>query len=95
MYQNASSNSNKQLTNDQWQAILQALLENYEEGKLKCRIIKKVAEIFMSSTIIEAAKRNSRNCAFGVPVIKLMDSIIMDQYHNMLMYHVLPTIKTK
>ena len=44
--------------------------------------------------IIEAAKRNSRNCAARTPVIKSLDSITVDQYRNMLMSHVLPAIKT-
>ena len=43
--QNISSTPNKQLTNDRWRAILQALLENYEEGILKRRTIKEVAVI--------------------------------------------------
>ena len=46
-------------------------------------------------TIIETAKRNSRNCAAGTPVMKSMDSITADQYCLMLMSHVLPAIKTK
>ena len=46
MDQKANSRANKQLTNDQRQAILQALLANYEDGKLKRGAIKKVAEIF-------------------------------------------------
>ena len=46
MDQNVSSSSNKQLTYDQWHIILQAFLENYEEGRLKHLSIKKDAEIF-------------------------------------------------
>ena len=40
------SSSSKQLTNDQRQAILQALLEHYKDGKLECGAIKKVTESF-------------------------------------------------
>ena len=46
MDQNVSSSSNKQLTYDQWHIILQAFLENHEEGRLKHLSIKKDAEIF-------------------------------------------------
>ena len=44
--QNISSTPNKQLTNDRWRAILQALLENYKEEELKNRTINKVANKF-------------------------------------------------
>ena len=43
MNKNKSSSSTKQLTNDQRQAILQALLEHYMDGKPECGAIKKVA----------------------------------------------------
>ena len=46
MDQNESSSSSKQLTNDQCQAFLQALLEHYEDRKLERGTIKKVAESF-------------------------------------------------
>ena len=46
-------------------------------------------------TIIETAKRNSRNRAAGTPVIRSKNSITTDQYCNMLIYHVLPVIKIK
>ena len=46
-------------------------------------------------TINKTAKRNSRNHTAGTPVMKSMDSITADQYRNLLMYHVLPVIKTK
>ena len=46
MNKNESSNSSKQLTNDQRQAILLALYEHYKGGKLERSAIKKVAESF-------------------------------------------------
>ena len=46
MNKNESSSSSKQLTNDQRQAILQALLEYYKDGKLERSTIKKVEESF-------------------------------------------------
>ena len=46
MNKNKSLSSSKQLTNDQRQAILQALLEHYKDGKLECGAIMKVAESF-------------------------------------------------
>ena len=42
----SSSSSSKQLTNDQRQAIPQALHKHYKEGKLECGAIKTVAESF-------------------------------------------------
>ena len=44
MNKNKSSSLSKQLTNDQRQAIFQALLEHYKNGKLERGAIKKVAE---------------------------------------------------
>ena len=46
MNENERSGSRKQLTNDQRQAILQALLKHYKDGKLECSTIKKGAESF-------------------------------------------------
>ena len=46
MNKNKSSSSSNQLTNDQRQVILQALLEHYKDGKLERGTIKKVAESF-------------------------------------------------
>ena len=46
MNENKSLSSSKQLTNDQRQAILQALLEHYKDGKLEHGKIKTVAESF-------------------------------------------------
>ena len=46
MNENESSSSNKQLTNDQRQAILQALLEHFKDGKFEYSTIKTVAETF-------------------------------------------------
>ena len=46
-------------------------------------------------TIIEIAKRNSRNSAAGTSVMKSMDSITADQYYLTLMSHVLQAIKIK
>ena len=46
MDQNKFSSSSKQLTYDKHQAILQALLEHYKEGKLECGAIKKIADSF-------------------------------------------------
>ena len=43
---NESLSSSKQLTNDQRQAILQALLEHYKDAKLERGAIKTVAESF-------------------------------------------------
>ena len=51
MNKNKKSSSSKQLTNDQPQAILQALLEHYKDGKLERGAIKKVAESFNVSRI--------------------------------------------
>ena len=44
MNKNKSSSSSQQLTNDQHQAILQALLELYKDGTLERSAIKKVAD---------------------------------------------------
>ena len=46
MNKNKSSTSSKQQTNDQRQAILQALLKHYKDGKLERGATKKVAESF-------------------------------------------------
>ena len=56
MNKNKRSSSSKQLTNDQQQAILQALLEHYKDGKLEHNAIKTVAESF----------NVSRNCIVQV-----------------------------
>ena len=41
------------------------------------------------------AKINSINRTTGTPVMKSMDSITTNKYHNELIYHVLPAIKIK
>ena len=72
--QNAKSSSNKQLTNDQEQAIFQALLANYEEGKLKRGTIKKVAEIFNLNYIGQGTIRSTAE-APKIPKSTLFDHI--------------------
>ena len=70
MNKNESSSSSKQLTNDQCQVILQALLEQYKDGKYERGAIKTVAESFnVSRNCIgqvwkRANESNENGCTF-------------------------------
>ena len=46
-------------------------------------------------TIMQSAKRNSRDCVADTPVMKSMDCVSRDQYRRMLIIFVLHAIKTK